>query len=96
MLLFRSVNKTSGCWSSLDAAQKKEIKMTESIFSSVWNFSLVSQMSFYGDFGGVAKSWLFSQAWSKWVNILIVYSKPYTDYTLTYFFLTGSRIKENK
>ena len=23
MLLFRSVNKTSGCWSSLDAAQKK-------------------------------------------------------------------------
>ena len=30
--------------------RKKEIKMTESIFSSVWNFSLVSQMSFYGDF----------------------------------------------
>lgn len=77
--------------------RKKEIKMTESIFSSVWNFSLVSQMSFYGDFGGVAKSCLFSQARSKWVNILIiVYSKPYTDYTLTYFFLTGSRIKENK
>lgn len=76
--------------------RKKETKMTESIFSSVWNFSLVSQMSFYGDFGGVAKLWLFSQARSKWVNILIVYSKPYTDYTLTYFFLTGSRIKENK
>jgi len=34
---------------SLDAAQlnkrkKKEIKMTESMFSLVWNFSLVSQM----------------------------------------------------
>lgn len=76
--------------------REKEIKMTESIFSLVRNFSLVSQMSFYGDFGGVAKSWLFSQAWSKWVNILIVYSKPFTDYALTYFFLAGSRIKENK
>lgn len=76
--------------------REKEIKMTESIFSLVRNFSFVSQMSFYGDFGGVAKSWLFSQAWSKWVNILIVYSKPFTDYALTYFFLAGSRIKENK
>lgn len=77
-------------------SREKEIKMTESIFSLVRNFSFVSQMSFYGDFGGVAKSWLFSQAWSKWVNILIVYSKPFTDYALTYFFLAGSRIKENK
>ena len=77
--------------------REREIKMTESSFSLVWNCSLVSQMSFYGDFGGVAKSWLFSQAWSKWVTILIiVYSKPYTDYALTYFFLAGSRIKENK
>lgn len=76
--------------------RKKEIKMTESIFSIVWNFSLVSQMSFYGDYGDVAKWWLFSQAWSEWVNILIVYYKPYNDYALTYFFLTGSRIKENK
>lgn len=66
--------------------------MTESIFSSVWNFSLVSQMSFYGDFGGVAKSWLFSQAWSKWVNICL-FQALYWLYSNLFFFWQVAELK---